>query len=956
MKKAVSTPVIIVLVLLILVSLILMSYQWLLTYSPKTQWEIEQTLGKKEGCLKIENIDTINKKIVIRNCGKTDLSNFIVYLDEEPLIHYSEKLESGEIEQISYTKYIPSGNHDIQVSSDYAESPKIIFFKDCDVYIYQAMIPYTIDQSNAYYCLAENIQVSNDNATTFLSGIQNSTLDCRNYKIDSISNSDCGIYLYGSNTKNNVIKNCVITDFDKGIYLSNGPNNNIITNNNFTDNKWGIQLHTSSFNRITNNIANTTPESPWSYDFGNIRGFELWQNADNNIVTDNIAFNASVGFNVATFSENNVVSNNIADYNGDIGFRITSNSVNNTFINNKARYNYESYSKGFMIEWSSNENILIDNEIIGNNRNVFIRESSNYNNITGGSLRNGITSDYYLVYNAGPNNLFRNTDFTNQRRIELPSSSYWFNYNDRTDIELWLKTRVSSSATLTRKLVNWYQDLIQWNDTSSSTRIVTYNIIGLTPDTDYTIYNNSVLAYTINSGSNGEISFTIDLPQSEEHEIKVNITTAAPPDNVLWISFNEGIGTNVFDSSTYNNDGLFYGEIFSDGILGSTTGSDFNDPSRVNGLHGEALDFDGVNDVVRVPDSNNLDLNETFTIAAWIYPEDWGGDNMGRIVHKYTSSGGYIFYVINLTSDGQESLKFWSKNMNLEATYYSIDLNKWQYVAVTYNRTHLVFFVNNSETSVLERGVYLRTNRHLDYSGSDLYIGNNGVGGDREFNGIIDELRIWNRSLNRTEIQAEMQNSLPVIRPSAVWSFEESGDYANDTHIWIKGNKSSGLSFDGINDYVDCGNDASLRTYDITISFWINLGTNNAQYDRILQKGASDDYGYAVRLWSNNRISFAWYNNDYSNMIHRFTSSSLTEGQWTHIATTFDGTNSKIYFNGIEQSTSPSTETPSFSGSNLNIGRRAGSTYNHINASIDEVRIWNRALTQAEIQADMNNP
>ncbi len=128
MRKGISTAIVVILVLLIIISLIFITFQWFLEYSPQTQWELEKTL-EKEGCLKIENIDINNKKITIRNCGKVELSNFIVYLDSEPIAHYSEALDSGEIIQISYIEEIYPGDHDIQVSSDYAEAPKIFFYR-----------------------------------------------------------------------------------------------------------------------------------------------------------------------------------------------------------------------------------------------------------------------------------------------------------------------------------------------------------------------------------------------------------------------------------------------------------------------------------------------------------------------------------------------------------------------------------------------------------------------------------------------------------------------------------------------------------------------------------------------------------------------------------------------------------------------------------------------------------
>src|SRR6185436_9087462 len=86
---------------------------------------------------------------------------------------------------------------------------------------------------------------------------------------------------------------------------------------------------------------------------------------------------------------------------------------------------------------------------------------------------------------------------------------------------------------------------------------------------------------------------------------------------------------------------------------------------------------------------------------------------------------------------------------------------------------------------------------------------------------------------------------------------------------------------------------------------------------------------------------------------------ALTSNTWMHVAGTFDGTELKCYVNGILQGTvpfagtiAPSTAYP------LAIGRLADPVYGpdrYFAGNIDEVRVWNRALTQTEIQTSMNN-
>ena len=81
---------------------------------------------------------------------------------------------------------------------------------------------------------------------------------------------------------------------------------------------------------------------------------------------------------------------------------------------------------------------------------------------------------------------------------------------------------------------------------------------------------------------------------------------------------------------------------------------------------------------------------------------------------------------------------------------------------------------------------------------------------------------------------------------------------------------------------------------------------------------------------------------------------TLVQDQWYHAAVTFDGTTLSLYLDGnLEASTTTSLNTV-MSGAGFTIGRRAG-LENFWDGQIDEVRIWDYARTQTEIQNDMNN-
>ena len=86
-----------------------------------------------------------------------------------------------------------------------------------------------------------------------------------------------------------------------------------------------------------------------------------------------------------------------------------------------------------------------------------------------------------------------------------------------------------------------------------------------------------------------------------------------------------------------------------------------------------------------------------------------------------------------------------------------------------------------------------------------------------------------------------------------------------------------------------------------------------------------------------------------------FSPSALPVGVWSHLAMTYDGSDLRLYVNGVQVSTSPRTGPIGTSASPLWIG--GNSPYGeYFNGRIDEVRVYRAALSQAEIQTDMANP
>ena len=153
------------------------------------------------------------------------------------------------------------------------------------------------------------------------------------------------------------------------------------------------------------------------------------------------------------------------------------------------------------------------------------------------------------------------------------------------------------------------------------------------------------------------------------------------------------------------------------------------------------------------------------------------------------------------------------------------------------------------------------------------------------------------------------------------------------------------MEFDGTN-YIDIGNDSSLNiTSTITLSAWVKPTTNitSQNFPMFIAKGINSDY----MLFANSGTGTARMRLGASYLIDSI--STISTNVWTHIVGTYDGSNLKIYLNGSSDNTVPqSGAIPSTSGS-LQIA--AANTGNKFNGSIDEVAIWNTALTATQVQS-----
>jgi hypothetical protein len=167
---------------------------------------------------------------------------------------------------------------------------------------------------------------------------------------------------------------------------------------------------------------------------------------------------------------------------------------------------------------------------------------------------------------------------------------------------------------------------------------------------------------------------------------------------------------------------------------------------------------------------------------------------------------------------------------------------------------------------------------------------------------------------------------------------------------WAAGKYGTALSFDGSNDYATVPDSPSLDlTNALTMEAWVRP-TASSSWRTILLKEATNDLAYSLySAGSTNRPS-AWIGGGSS-----IGSAALPLNTWSHVAATYDGARLKLYVNGTLVRDQAYAGSAVVSAGPLKLGGNA-IWGEYFAGRIDEVRLYNKVRTAAEIQTDMNGP
>ncbi|MCK5474461.1 MAG: LamG domain-containing protein, partial [Candidatus Aenigmarchaeota archaeon] len=209
---------------------------------------------------------------------------------------------------------------------------------------------------------------------------------------------------------------------------------------------------------------------------------------------------------------------------------------------------------------------------------------------------------------------------------------------------------------------------------------------------------------------------------------------ASDPHLVAEWQFDEGSGSVLHDSSGNGNDGTIHG--------GATW---------TEGIKGNALSFDGIDDYVKIPYTSILNITQEITIESSIRLKT--NTSYGFILSKRNSEYGIMPYEL-IYHKKLNGFQFQTKNLSEHSWNFAIDkeppfVDVWYHIVGVFNGSDMILYVNNKKTV----GTSVNS---LSTNTAYLAIGKDGASNNQEyfFHGLIDEVRIYNRALSDEEIKA----------------------------------------------------------------------------------------------------------------------------------------------------------------------------------------------------------
>lgn len=459
-------------------------------------------------------------------------------------------------------------------------------------------------------------------------------------------------------------------------------------------------------------------------------------------------------------------------------------------------------------------------------------------------------------------------------------------------------------------------------------------------------------------------------------------TATAGEGPILYWNMDRNEGTTVDDASGNGNGG-------------TRTNAVWQPADRCPS--GSCLYFDGSGDYVsRAADADlNFAAGDSVSFGGWFRhaPVTSGTQVIMARHHTTGSDGGFKLL---MESDGDITCGFdrdstFSPEDAVTSTAATYDDNRWHHVMCVKSGTaSLTLYIDGvsvgtPDTSLAATGTYANADT--------FYVGIDGDGSSNAYTGYLDDIKVYAYARTAAQVMADFAG-LGTVRGAAAaagqgvrdtlsdgligyWPMDDGvsgdaqslADRSGNTHTGTTDNGAngtgmncatwgkygSGCDFDGADDVVSVSDSDTLDPPEtFTIAAWVRLDTlANGNNQVIVYKGhnGSPFYSYLLQFSDTfDNICLVWVNSA-NQEFNRCSDQALSADTWYHVVAVKRSNVMELYVNGADDS-NYSSGTPTGTTKNSDQGLYIGATTNqaYFNGRIDELRMYNRDLSAAEIR------
>jgi len=368
-----------------------------------------------------------------------------------------------------------------------------------------------------------------------------------------------------------------------------------------------------------------------------------------------------------------------------------------------------------------------------------------------------------------------------------------------------------------------------------------------------------------------------------------------------------------------------------------------NQPSRNTTQNSrKTVTFDGTNDTVTIPNfvcNSEISIFVVSNCGTTLLIEHSTDTNNNQGFYFYGGGTGMI-YITRSTGSIISNTNWLSGGYNIASAVNSTGLD-------------LLTYKNGTQQTIISDGRSSLTNSFVT---NTLFIGSRGAN-SLWSSGPIAEIIIYNRKVSDTE------RNLIHTYLGQKWGISNTDrriiDLSGNNH-GLLGNGTTAdmplfdfynkgaLKLDGSTDYVSVENNTSLNPTTVTVSLWLKRNNYQSGITNFIRRNDFDSYA----LMATNNTDTVWFRirNSVPAVVDAQTSMPLNT--WTNLVGTFDGSNVRIYKDGVLANTASNTSPISYSASNTTmiIGRDDAVSGRYAPVSYGSILIYNRALSALEIR------